>query len=288
MNTKARMTGEYARKRLLADLPVTDRRLHVQEISTALLEGGSGPPVLLLQLEFGAVWMRVIPDLVKAHSVITPDLPGLGASQIPDGRLDSARVLSWLGELVDRTCPDPPVLVGKGPAGSLAARFAVAHGDRLSRLLLVDAHGLAPFRPPPGMVLSYLGVMVHPTEGTLDRSFRNYCFTDLDGMRTDMGERYEWMAAYALDRFQSSSVRSAMRKLMTWLSRPIPSERLLNISVPTTLIWGRHDVGMPLHVAEDASERYGWPLQVIEDSRDDPALEQPRAFLAAFDAALSR
>jgi pimeloyl-ACP methyl ester carboxylesterase len=107
-------------------------------------------------------------------------------------------------------------------------------------------------------------------------------------MRTDMGERYEWMAAYALDRFQSYSVRSAMRKLMTWLSRPIPSERLLNISVPTTLIWGRHDVGMPLHVAEDASERYGWPLQVIEDSRDDPALEQPRAFLAAFDAALSR
>jgi hypothetical protein len=27
------------------------------------------------------------------------------------------------------------------------------------------------------------------------------------------------------------------------------------------------------------SERYGWPLHVIDHCRDDPAVEQPQAFL---------
>lgn len=78
-----------------------------------------------------------------------------------------------------------------------------------------------------------------------------------------------------------------MRHLMPWLSSPIPSEDLERITVPLTLIWGRHDVGVPLHVAESASERYGWPLHVIEDARDDPALERPDAFLTALRAALT-
>jgi hypothetical protein len=36
-----------------------------------------------------------------------------------------------------------------------------------------------------------------------------------------------------------------------------------------------------LNVAEAACARYGWPLHVIEDARDDPAIEQPEAFLEA-------
>ena len=58
------------------------------------------------------------------------------------------------------------------------------------------------------------------------------------------------------------------------------------IAVPTTLIWGRHDRGVRLNVARDASERYGWPLHVIEDARDDPAIEQPHTFLEALRTAL--
>lgn len=90
------------------------------------------------------------------------------------------------------------------------------------------------------------------------------------------------------DCFRSPSVRATMRRLMPWLSSPIPSADLDRITVPVTLIWGRHDVGVPLEVAESASARYRWPLHVIEDARDDPALEQPDAFLAAFRAALTR
>ena len=50
-------------------------------------------------------------------------------------------------ELIEPTCPTPPVLVGHALGGAIAARFAAAHGDRIGRLVLVDALGLGPVRP---------------------------------------------------------------------------------------------------------------------------------------------
>jgi pimeloyl-ACP methyl ester carboxylesterase len=66
----------------------------------------------------------------------------------------------------------------------------------------------------------------------------------------------------------------------------IPPADLERIAVPTTLIWGRHDPVMRLRVAEAASERYSWPLYVIEHAGDDPSIEQPEAFLRALHATL--
>ncbi len=281
-----RFTGEDARARLLSGLPVTERRLQLAGVSTAVLEGGDGPPIVLLQGEFAAVWMRVIPDLVTTHHVIAPDLPGLGASEASDGPPDADSALTWLNELIEQTCAVPPVLVAKGAGGALAARFTIDYSNRIDRLVLVDTHGLDRFRPAPGMALSFICVLLRPTERGLQRGFRHYCFVDLDGVRAAMGDRYEWMAAYALDRFRAPSVKAAMRSLIRQLASPIPSEDLARIAVPTTLIWGRHDLGVRLNVAEAASVRYGWPLHVIENARDDPAIEQPEAFLEALRIAL--
>jgi pimeloyl-ACP methyl ester carboxylesterase len=232
------------------------------------------------------VWMRVIPDLVTTHRVIAPDLPGLGASELLDGPPDASAVVMWLDQLIEQTCAVPPVLVGKGVGGALAARFAIDHADRVDRLVLVDTRGLDRFRPSPGMAVSFLGVLMRPTERGLQRGFRNYCFADFDGVRAEMGERYEWMAAYALDRFRTPGVKAAMRRLTRLLSSAIPSEQLAGIAVPTSLIWGRHDLGVRVSIAEAASARYGWPLHVIDHARDEPAIEQPKAFLSALRAVL--
>ena len=283
-----RSAGEDPRARLLSALPVTERRLRLAGVSTAVLGGGDGPPVVLLAGEFAAVWMRVIPDLVTTHRIIAPDLPGLGASEVPDGPPDAATALAWLDELIEQTCAIPPVLVGKGAGGALAARFSIDHSNRADGLVLVDTYGLDRFRPPPAMALSLIGVLLRPSERGLQRTLRNYCFVDLDGVRTAMGERYEWMAAYTLDRFRTPSVKAAMRGLFRELASTIPAEDLDRIVVPTTLIWGRHDLGTRLNVAEAASVRYGWPLHFIENARDDPAIEQPAAFLEALYTALGR
>src|SRR3954452_8126350 len=122
-----------ARERLLEGIPVRERRLELAGISTAVLDGGDGAPIVLLHGpgEFAAKWMRIIPNLVTTHRVVAPDLPAHGASQAPDGPLDAAQVLDWLDELIERTCPSAPVLVGHVLGGALAARFAVDRGQRL-------------------------------------------------------------------------------------------------------------------------------------------------------------
>lgn len=63
---------------------------------------------------------------------------------------------------------------------------------------------------------------------------------------------------------------------------------LARIVVPTTLIWGRHDRQVRLRVAEAASAHHDWPLHVIDNAGDDPAAEQPEAFVQTINAALAK
>ncbi|HUP31826.1 MAG TPA: alpha/beta fold hydrolase [Gaiellaceae bacterium] len=286
---RAPAAGGGLREALLLDLPVTERRLEVAGIETALLEGGEGPPVVLLHGpgEFAATWLRVIPQLAETHRVVAPDLPGHGASGLSAGPLDAERALAWLGELIERTCDSPPALVGHLLGGSLAARFAADNGNRVSRLVLVDGYGLAPLRPTPSFAFGLIGFMARPTERS-QRRLMHACMNDLHTLRERMDGRLEELEAYALERARSPAMKKALRALMPQLGmRPIPAADLERITVPTTLIWGRHDLQVRLRVAEAASARHGWPLHVIEDAADDPAVEQPEAFLDALEVALA-
>ncbi len=283
-----RLAGHDTREELLAELPVNEKRLELAGVSSAVLEGGDGPPVLLLHGpgEFAALWARVIPDLIGTHRVVAPDLPGHGATGLPDGPLDKDRVLTWLGELIERTCASPPALVGHLLGGAIAARFASERPDHLSRLVLVDSFGLSWNRPAPRFALPLFAYIVRPTERTRDR-FLAQCFVDFDGLRDQMGERFEPFGAYSLEWARTKTARAALRSLMPeYGMRPIPRDLLARIEVPTALIWGRHDLQTRLSVAEGASARYGWPLHVIEGARDDPFFEQPEAALRALHACL--
>jgi pimeloyl-ACP methyl ester carboxylesterase len=177
-------------------------------------------------------------------------------------------------------------VVGQHVGGAIAARFASEQRDRLSRLVLVDTFGLAPFRPAPEFELALNDYLARPTERTHDRLWRR-CAFDLDGLLDRMGEIWEPYRAYNVDRARTPSVMAALQVLMADFGMPaIPPTDLARIAVPTTLIWGRHDLATPLPVAEAASARYGWPLQVIEHCADDPPVEQPEALLCALRAAL--
>lgn len=281
-------SAETVPERLLARLPVSERRMDLVGISTAVLEGGEGPPLVLLHGpgEFALTWMRVIPELVGTRRVVVPDLPGHGASGLGDADLGRDRVVAWLGELIDRTCPSPPVVVGHLLGGAIAARFAVQHGDRLDRLVLLDSFGLGRLRPAASFAVAMLGFVVRPTERSQERLFRR-CMADLDGVRSAMEGDLELLEAYALELAQGPDLKRALRALMpAFAMTPIPPEGLERLDVPTTLIWGRDDLQVRLRTAEVASDRYGWPLHVIDDCADDPAVEQPRAFLEALSSAL--
>jgi pimeloyl-ACP methyl ester carboxylesterase len=286
-DSSRRAIADDARQRVLAGAPVTERRLDLAGVSTAVLEAGQGPPVVLLHGQGGwsGMWLPVIADLVDTHRVVAPDLPGLGASEVPDGPPDAERVLAWLHALIQRTCPDPPALVGASLGASIAARFAIAYPERVSRLVLIGAGSLARFRPAPGVVLAMIRFIARPNERTQE-GFMRQVAVDPARVRALMGDRGAASQAYSLDRARTPSVRAANRLLLRELgTKTIPPQDLARIAVPTALIWGRHDRVMRLRIAEQASTRYGWPLHVIEDAGHF-MLEQPEASLAALRVAL--
>jgi hypothetical protein len=205
---------------------------------------------------------------------------------VVDGSLDAGRVMAWLEALVEQTCKTPPILIGQLLGGAIAARFAIEHGDRLSRLVLVDTFGLSPFQPAREFGQALHRFLEQPTERTHQDLWR-YCAFDLDGLRQRMGRQWQPFEAYNLDRARAPNVQAALATLMESYGMPaIPPTDLARIALPTTLIWGRHDLATPLAVAEAASARYGWSLHVIENANDDPPVERPQALLGAVRAAL--
>jgi pimeloyl-ACP methyl ester carboxylesterase/ubiquinone/menaquinone biosynthesis C-methylase UbiE len=280
--------GKTLREQLLAGLPVTERSMRLGGVSTLVLEGGDGPPIIFLHGpgEYGAKWRRIIPDLATTHRIIAPDLPGHGMTEMFDDGPATDRMLAWLDELIERTCGIPPILVGHVLGGAVAARFASDRSERLSRLVLVDALGLAAFQPTPEFSQALTDFSSGPTEETHDRLWRRCAFR-FDAMRAGLGESWDWIKAYNLDRAHAPGLRDAQLSLMHEFGiSEIPPAKLAAIAVPTTLIWGKHDLATPLSVAQAASNRHGWALHVIENAGDDPAMEQPEAFLGALRAAL--
>ena len=278
-----------SRDRLLAEIPVTERRLELAGGTTTVLEAGAGAPLVLLHGPGANAthWLWVVPQLAATHRVIAPDLPGQGSSELANGPLQADGVMDWLDELIEETCASPPVLVGYAFAGAMAARFAAERGDRLVALVLVDMLGLVPFAPAPDFGVALNDFLAQPSEGTHDRLWRQ-CALDLDGLRERMGGRWEPFEAYNVDNARSPSVMAALGALMEQFGVPaVPPAVLERITVPTTLIWGRHDLATPVAAAEEASARYGWPLHVIEDCADGPPIERPEAFLEALRFALS-
>jgi len=231
--------------------------------------------------------MTVIPDLVSTYHVIAPDLPRLGASEVPEGPPEANAVLVWLSELIDHTCATPPAVVRISLGDQFATRFAALHSEQVVRLVIVDIPGLVgEVRPTPGALLALHRYSAHPSEHSAPQLLRYDAF-DPTRVRQQMGERWEPFVEYMVDRAWTPSVEKANRCLRRKVGfRQIPREDLARISVHTTLIWGRHDRIAPLRTAELASARYGWSLQVIEDAGHLSPAERPETFVEALHTAL--
>jgi pimeloyl-ACP methyl ester carboxylesterase len=274
---------------LLHGLPVTGRTLEVGETSTPVLEGGAGSPVVLLHGIGGYAqeWSLVIPRLVDRHRVVVPDLPGLGRSRVRAGRLDSKSVVDWLGHVIDQTCGEPPTLVGHSLGGSIAARFAIEHGDRVRQVVLVDSTSLSRQRPAPGLVVAILRFGARPTLANHDRFLRQVLF---DPQRTEVlwGDRWSATAGYELELAKNKQVGRATGQLLRRVAnRRIARDQLAGVTVPVALIWGTEDRLMRYGLARQTADRLRWPLYPIPECGHGPHIERPQAFVTALEAAMA-
>jgi pimeloyl-ACP methyl ester carboxylesterase len=292
MTSKDNMNGmtdpDRLADRLIEGLPVTTRRLDLAGVSTSLLEGGDGPPVVLLhgQGGFAEIMGGLIRMVVDRYRVVVPDLPGMGRSEVRSGTLDGPLVVKWLGELIAKTCDQPPIVLAVSMGGSIGLRFALERGKEISKLILVDSGSLGRFRPPPSLLFALIRFIRKPDRAGAARMQRQV-FLDADRVRAQMGDRLEMLEDYQIDRAKQPSVNAANRTLLRRVgTKQVPEEQLRTIDVPVAMIWGRRDRVMPFKYAERASASFGWPLYPIEDAGHLPFVEQPAAFVAALRAIL--
>src|SRR5205085_6115589 len=79
----------------------------------------------------GRLWEAQV-ELLRGHGyeVLAPDLPGFGEEPVP---YEAFSYVDRVAELL------PAILVGNSLGGAIALRTALAHPDRVPKLVLVDA-----------------------------------------------------------------------------------------------------------------------------------------------------
>jgi 2-hydroxymuconate-semialdehyde hydrolase len=267
---------------MLRTAPVSERRTRLAGATTAILEGGDGPPLVLLHggIECGAaIWAPVLGRLAAGHRVVAPDLPGLGESE-PLDRLDAAGFSEWFARLLRETCTEAPTVIAHSLGGTLLARFASERGGALRRVLICAAPAVGPYRMPFKLRVVAVRFALRPTAHNAER-FERFALLDREKTRARDAEWFDAFSGYNRARATTPHVKRTMRELIGECTKQIPEPELRRIEASAALVWGRGDRMVPLSVGKGASERLGWPLHEIEGAAHAPQIEQPEAFLAA-------
>ena len=109
----------------------------------AYRDSGTGEPVIFLHgtPSHSGEWRHVLPQVEAAgHRTIAYDLLGYGRSERPVQRDTSvAAQADLLGELLDELGVSAACVVAHDIGGAVGMRFALAHPERVRKLVLIDS-----------------------------------------------------------------------------------------------------------------------------------------------------
>jgi pimeloyl-ACP methyl ester carboxylesterase len=129
-----------------AQVPPFPASFTTQEIATNgttihVRVGGAGPAVVLLHGygETGDMWAPMAADLVRGHTVVVPDLRGLGLSAKPAGGFDKKTQAGDVAGVLDALKIEKADLVTHDIGNMVGYAFAAQHPERVTRFVLIDA-----------------------------------------------------------------------------------------------------------------------------------------------------
>ena len=119
---------------------VTLMRVAANGIEANVAVGGHGPAVLLLHgfPHTWRVWTEVVPDLVRRHRVIAPDLRGLGGSTRAAGGYDAASLADDAEGILDALGEESAAVVAIDAGVPPAFMLAMRRPHRVRRLVLME------------------------------------------------------------------------------------------------------------------------------------------------------
>jgi pimeloyl-ACP methyl ester carboxylesterase len=241
------------------------RRIHV-------IEKGDGSPVVLLH-PTGNSSLLFLPLLERLNGVraIAVDRPGFGLSDpvdLPPERFRGAAV-EWLDDVLDTLGLDVTTLVGSSGGGTWALWYALARPDRVRRLVLISATPSLPgtHAPLPMRIMAtprvgeLIGRLMKPSPKTVVRMAESIGEGDTIANYPD---QIDALVAEGNDPVVSKVSLAEVRAIISPFgfrrSMLVQPEELRQLTLPTLLVWGDHDPGGTVKVAQAIAD-------LIPDSR---------------------
>src|SRR5438045_6869853 len=123
--------------------PSTFHTQTVQTNGTSLFVrvGGTGPAVVMLHGfgDSGDMWAPIAAKLVKDHTVIVPDLRGMGLSAHPDTGYTKKNQAVDVAGVLDHLKVDKADLVSHDIGNMVGYAFAAQYPKRVTRWVVIDA-----------------------------------------------------------------------------------------------------------------------------------------------------
>jgi pimeloyl-ACP methyl ester carboxylesterase len=103
--------------------------------------GGQGPAVVMLHGfgDTGDMWAPVAVPLVQNHTVIVPDLRGMGLSSHPEGGYDKKTQARDIAQVMDALHVEQAALVTHDIGNMVGYAFAAQFPARVTRWIVIDA-----------------------------------------------------------------------------------------------------------------------------------------------------
>ncbi len=120
---------------------VNSRFARVEGLKLHYLTAGKGPTVILLHgyTQTSRMWRPIIPLLAKKFTVIAPDLPGIGDSDIPKDGMDMATAAVKIHALAKSLEVQKARVVGHDIGLMVAYAYAAQFPEETEKLVVMDA-----------------------------------------------------------------------------------------------------------------------------------------------------
>ena len=170
--------------------------------------GGSGPAVVL-QHGYGVTgdsWGALATALADTHTVVVPDLRGLGLSSKPEGGYDKKSQAGDVAGVLDALGVDRAALVSNDMGSLVCFAFAAQHRDRVTRWVQMEAPipGVGPWDQiasnPKTWHFGFGGPDMERLVAGRERIFLDHFWNDFSLDPADIGEpmREHYSRLYAL------------------------------------------------------------------------------------------
>lgn len=118
-----------------------DKTMQVNGVKIHYRVGGKGTPVVLLHgyAQTSHMWNPIMGDLAKTHTVIVPDLRGIGGSEKPASGYDKKNMAKDIHELVGAISKEPAAVVGHDIGLMVAYAYAAQYPADTRSVVLMDA-----------------------------------------------------------------------------------------------------------------------------------------------------